>query len=75
MKFIITLLLLALSCFSYANDDATDSCEQVRDEKIKACNVSFNRCNAHNPDSDICFSILDDCTTKTFLEYFECLEN
>jgi len=75
MKFIITLLLLASSCFSYANDEILDSCEQVRDEKINACNVSFKRCNAHNPDSDICISILDTCTTKVYLEYAECLEN
>jgi len=75
MKFIITLLLLTYSCFSYANDEANDPCNQVKDEKIYACQVSFDRCNAHNPDSEICISILDACTTKAYIEYSECLEN
>ncbi len=69
----ITLLLLSSACFSYANDEELLSCEQVRDIRVRACQVGFNRCIAHNPDSEICFSIMDTCTTKAYEDYTVCI--
>ena len=75
MKSIVTLSLLAMSCFSYANVEEFLSCKQVRDARIQACQVAFNRCNAHNPGSEVCVSMWDTCTTNAHEDYEECVNN